>query len=43
MEPDDRPRKTLDYMKPSEKTLKPTDDTNRYHQHQLPTKMLRHH
>ncbi|MDD6461782.1 MAG: hypothetical protein PUF51_04900 [Bifidobacteriaceae bacterium] len=27
MEPDDRPRKTPDYMKPSEKTLELTDDT----------------
>ena len=27
MKPNDRPRKTLDYIKPSEKIPEPTDDT----------------
>lgn len=45
MEPNDRPRKTPDHMKPSEKTPR-TDrrhrniHTNRHQQHQLSTKML---
>ena len=46
MEPNNRPRKTPDHTKPSEKPLEPIDDTrnintNRHHQHQPPTKMLR--